>query len=219
MTLLAPATAFVAVAGVKLGVWDWTVGYSLLTMRVGLAFAALGAVAALGGVIVAVGERRVWPLALVGLVAGGATATIFGSHIASYGLPVASGLALAADVTTNTEDPPVYSGPLADQRADAGAPTLTAGFLSDCEAASVPTQVAPSVAAYALQEAGFSVLGSGVGRADGTREGFWFGFTHDAVIRIRPGQTDIRVAAREARPDGGEACRLLQDIRSNLQAP
>jgi hypothetical protein len=218
LTLLSPAVAFVAVAGIKLGVWDWTVGYSLLAMRVGLAFAALGVVAALGGVVMALGEKKAWPFALIGLVAGAVTATIYGLHIASHGLP-AAGPALLADVTTNPAEPPVFSGTLADQRSAANAPTLTNGAFGPCEAATVPTQVAPSVAAYALQQAGFTVLGSGVGRADGTRTGFWFGFTHDAVIRIRPGQTDVRVAAREARPGGGEACRLLQTIVSNLQAP
>jgi hypothetical protein len=218
LTLLSPAVAFVAVAGIKLGVWDWTVGYSLLAMRVGLAFAALGAVAALGGVVMALGEKKAWPFALVGLIAGAATATVYGVHLASHGLPAASP-ALFADVTTSPSEPPVFSGALADERNAGGAPTLTAGAFGACEAATVPSQVAPSVAAYALQEAGFTVLGSGVGRADGTRTGFWFGFNHDAVIRIRPGQTDVRVAAREARPDGGESCRLLQTIVSNLQAP
>lgn len=217
LTLLAPATAFVAVAGTKLGVWDWTVGYSLLAMRVGLAFAALGAVAALGGVIIALGERRAWPVALVGLVAGAATMTVYGLHLASQGLAVTGRADVVPDVTTNAAEPPAFSGPLAAQRAAAGAPALSA--FGSCAAATVPTQVAPSVAAYALQEAGFTILGSGVGRADGTRTGFWFGFRHDAVIRIRPGQTDVRVASREARPDGGEACRLLQTIVSNLQAP
>jgi hypothetical protein len=218
LTLLAPATAFVAVTGTKIGAWDWTFGYSLLAMRVGLSFAALGAVAALGGVIMALGERTAWPFALIGLVAAGATTAVYGLHIASHGLPVAAPLPLA-DVTTNPTEPPVFSGVLADRRAAAGAPTLTAGVFGSCEAATAPTQVAPSVAAHALQQAGFTVLGSGVGRADGTRTGFWFGFQHDAVIRIRPGQTDVRVAGREARPDGGEACRLLQTIVSNLQAP
>ena len=60
-------------------------------------------------------------------------------------------------------------------------------------------------------------VGFGVGRADGTRQGFWFGFTYDATIRIRPGRTDVRVAAREGRPDGEEACRLTKLIISKLQ--
>jgi hypothetical protein len=219
LTLLAPATAFVAVAGVQIEGWDWTTGYSLLAMRVGLAFAALGAVAAIGGLIVALGERKAWPLALIGLIAGGATATVYGLHIGSHGLPGAGGTATFADVTTNPAEPPVFSGLLAGDRVAAGAPNGAAGAFATCEAVSAPTQVAPSVAAYALQEAGFTILGTGVGRADGTRTGFWFGFKHDAVIRIRPGQTDVRVASREARSDGGEACRLLQKIVSNLQAP
>ena len=79
-------------------------------------------------------------------------------------------------------------------------------------------QVAPQVAGWALQEAGFTVLGSGVARADGERDGFWFGFGHDAVIRIRPGRTDIRVAARDDRPHAGEACRLATRISELLHS-
>ena len=77
--------------------------------------------------------------------------------------------------------------------------------------------VAPGVAGYALKEAGFEVAGIGVGRADGSHDSFWFGFTHDAVVRIRPGRTDVRVTARDDRDDGGEACRLATKIVEVLQ--
>lgn len=218
LTVLAPLVVFVAVAGTKTGVWDWRVGYSLLTLRLGFALAALGAVAAIGGIVVALGERKAWPLALVGLVFGGATAAIFALHLSSHGSGVLSGAPVAGitEATTDRMEPPGFSGALADRRVAPGA-TAMPPVVDACDAASIPTQVAPGAAAYALREAGFDVLGFGVGRADGTRSGFWFGFTHDAVIRIRPGRTDVRVAAREARPDGGEACRLLQTIVAGLQ--
>jgi hypothetical protein len=38
------------------------------------------------------------------------------------------------------------------------------------------------------------------------------------VVRIRPGRTDIRVAARDPRPDGGAACRLMEKIVTALEA-
>ena len=80
------------------------------------------------------------------------------------------------------------------------------------------TQVAPASAVWALQEAGFSVQGRvNVGRAAGSHRGFWFGTVHDAVIRIRPGRTDVRVAARDDRAHGGEACRLATRISTALR--
>jgi len=79
-------------------------------------------------------------------------------------------------------------------------------------------QIAPTAAIYALEQAGFTLRGAGVGRADGSRKGFWFGVDHDAVIRIRPGRTDIRVAARDHRPHGGEACRMATAISETLRS-
>jgi hypothetical protein len=68
-----------------------------------------------------------------------------------------------------------------------------------------------------LQKAGFEMSSLSVGRAVGTRSGDWFGSTWDAVIRIRPGRSDIRVAAREPEQDRGEACRLAGRIAEALK--
>jgi hypothetical protein len=217
LTALAPLTVFIAIAGMRLGVWDWQVGYSMLTLRVGLALAALGAFAALGGVIVALGEPRARLMALAGVVLGGATAGLYGLHLSQVGTGIltAPTTSVSAQATTALSDPPAFAGILAQRRqaADAAGSTV----FQACAATTVPTQVAPGAAAYALEQAGFDVLGFGVGRADGTREGTWFGFVHDATIRIRPGATDVRVASREARDDGGEACRLVTRIVAELQ--
>ena len=217
LTVLAPLAVFLGIAGMRLGLWDWQVGYELLTLRVGLALAALGAFATLAGLIVAPGERRAWPLALAGLVMGGTTAVLYALHLSQIGLSVLS-LPPAPgppQATTDRSDAPAFAGALADRRNASGA--ATGDVFQPCEAVTVPTQVAPGAAAYALDQAGFSVLGFGVARADGTREGTWFGFAYDATIRIRPGATDVRVTSREARHDGGEACRLVTRIVAELQ--
>lgn len=217
LTTLAPLTVFVGIAGMRLGVSDWQLGYSVLTMRLGLALAALGAFAALGGVIVALGEPRARLMALAGAVLGGATAGLYGLHVSQVGTDILSApaTAMAAQATTALIDPPVFAGALADRRQAAGAVDST--VFQACAVTTLPTQIAPGAAAYALEQAGFDVLGFGVGRADGTREGTWFGFVHDATIRIRPGATDVRVTSREARDDGGEACRLVTRIVAELQ--
>ena len=44
------------------------------------------------------------------------------------------------------------------------------------------------------------------------------GLRYDAVVRIRPGRTDVRVTARDDRPQGDAACRLAREIVAGLQA-
>jgi hypothetical protein len=55
-------------------------------------------------------------------------------------------------------------------------------------------------------------------RVEGERRGFWFGLGHDAVVRIRPGRTDVRVTARTARAQGDEACRRAAAVARGLAA-
>lgn len=217
--LAAPLLVFVAAVGTHLSVWDWTFGYGLLTMKVGLALAALGLIVALWRAVAA-GYGRVNAVsALAGLAIAAVTMGLYGAHIRATGLTSWRGTGTPPfQATTDRADPPAFATRLADRRdADQAAPATRRASFQSCDAPSVPTQVAPQVAGWALEQAGFDVLGFGVGRADGTRQGFWFGFTYDATIRIRPGRTDVRVAAREGRPDGEEACRLTKLIISKLQ--
>ncbi|MBX3477689.1 MAG: DUF1499 domain-containing protein [Brevundimonas sp.] len=219
LALVAPLVVMVAAMGTHLGLWDWRIGWSLLTWKVGLGLALAGVIAAAACVVGALGGGRGRALAAgIAVVAAGLTAGLYlwawvGGQT-PYHLQAGP-----ADVTSDPADPPAYGGVLSQRRAAAGAPALTASFdVSGCDLAFVPSQAAPEVAAWALDQAGFEVLGSGVGRADGTRTGFWFGFSYDAVVRIRPGRTDVRVSARQDRPDGGEACRLAQAILAEIQA-
>lgn len=108
------------------------------------------------------------------------------------------------DVATDLTEPPAVPGA-------AGRPVACAG------ATAVPSQVAPERATDALQAAGFSITESQLFRARGVRDGFWFGLDHEAVIRIRPGRTDVRVVARYDRTDGGETCRIANQILAGLQ--
>ena len=218
LTLLAPLVVMVAAMGTHLGLWDWRVGWSLLTWNVGAGLAALGLVAAVAAIFGAAKRPAdAGLLALVAVAAAGGTAGLYVWNWSNGNAPWVDGG--FGDVTSDPDDPPVFARTLSLRRAASGAPPLTPpGRFSGCELQFAPTQVAPEVAAWALDQAGFTVLGSGVGRADGTKTGFWFGFRYDAVVRIRPGRTDVRVTAREDRPDGGEACRLAQAVLSEIQA-
>src|SRR5690606_33657780 len=99
----------------------------------------------------------------------------------------------------------------------AGAPAGAPSGEAACAVEAYPSQSAPGAAGYALREAGFTIGSLGVGRAVGTKSGVWFGSQWDAVVRIRPGRSDIRVAARDPAQDRGEACRLAQRIAEGLK--
>lgn len=212
LTALAPGLAVLAGLGTRAGQWDWPIGYSLLTMTVAWWMAMAGAVAALLAVVFALKDlRRAGVYALLAVLVAGGTLGLFVQHR----MKVAAG-GPAWDVATSPGDPPGFSEAATASRARAGAAAL--GAPQACEGVSTMSmQVAPQRAVAALDAAGFQPTGAAPFRADGVRVGSLFGFTHDAVIRIRPAATDIRVSARVARPDGGEACRLTREIREALE--
>lgn len=207
----APLLVLVAALGTRVGAWPVEVGYDLLTMKAGWFLAFFGAAAALGTLVLSLGNfRKLGSMALMAVVVAGATLGGFVWQKARIGAgPV-------ENVSTDLIEVPGF-GDLGDQRGGQG-PGPAVGVEACPGALPVMRQIAPTTAIYALEQAGFTLRGAGVGRADGSREGFWFGFDHDAVIRIRPGRTDIRVAARDHRPHGGEACRMATAISETLRA-
>lgn len=210
VVVLAPLFVLVAALGTRTGLWSYETGHDLLAMRIGIGLAALGALAALALLISAL--RRRAPLWLAGLAVliSAATLGVYAwqtSRMAS---------APPDDISTDMTEIPGF-GALDARRGGVG-PVAAAGAEACPGAVPAMTQVPPGSAAWALQESGFVLDGSvSVGRAAGTHRGFWFGVVHDAVIRIRPGRTDVRVAARDGRPHGGEACRLATRISQRLR--
>lgn len=210
LSLAAPLLVLGAALRTRAGGLSPETGYDLLTMRVGWGLAIVGALAALAAVVLALRDvRRLGLLALAAVLAGGGTLAGYVWH---------NGRMAAAppeDISTDLADIPGF-GDLTDERRGQG-PRARAGVEACPGALPVMRQIAPGSAVWALQQAGFTIRGAGVARADGSRESFWFGFDHDAVIRIRPGRTDIRVAARDDRPHGGDACRMASRISEALR--
>lgn len=207
----APLLVLIAAIGVRANLWSLEVGYDLLTLRIAWWLSFAGVASALIALVLAFGDfgrRGLIALVAVGLAAG--TLGLFVWHMnRNADRPV-------ENVSTDLVEVPGF-GDLAASRGGAG-PGAAVGPEACPGAVMVPRQVSPAEATAALEQAGFAVRGAGVGRAEGTREGFWFGFDLDAVIRIRPGQTDIHVAARDARPHGGEACAAATTISRALMA-
>lgn len=205
-----PLLVFIAALGARMGLWSYAVGHDLLAMRIGLGLAALGGLAA-AALLIAAFRRRASPwLAAAAIAVSVGTLGVYAWQTGRMqaGTP--------DDISTDVADIPGFGDP-APRRAGAG-PVRTGGPEACPGALPAMTQVAPSTAVWALQEAGFSVQGRvNVGRASGSHRGFWFGAAHDAVVRIRPGRTDIRVAARDDRAHGGEACRLATRVSAALR--
>lgn len=214
----APLLVFVACVLLRAELLPLSTALDLVTLRIAWPLSWFGAVSSLFAIWAARSAGRGgWIPAALAVVVSLLTLDVFLNHFRQAD----SAAATRPDVVTNVEDPPGFSAAMVSRRRAAGAVDLGrwAADMGTCPGvAAVMSQVAPGVAGYALQEAGFQINSLGVGRADGVRTGFWFGREWDAVLRIRPGRTDIRVTARDDRPsDDGEACRLATKIADNLQ--
>lgn len=211
LSVAAPVLVLVAALGTRVGAWPVEIGYDLMTLRAGWFLAFVGAAAALGALVLSFGNfRKLGLLALAAVLVAGATLGGFVWQKARLSAgPV-------ENVSTDLTEVPGF-GDLGEERGGQG-PGPAVGAEACPGALPVMRQIAPTAAIYALEQAGFILRGAGVGRADGSQEGFWFGFDHDAVIRIRPGRTDIRVAARDHRRHGGEACRMATAISETLRS-
>lgn len=208
VAFLAPLLVLVAVFGTRFGLWSAGFGLEVLTLKVGRILAFAGLAAALIAVLIAFKDmRRRWLYAAVALVVAGATIALFLIQGPRFAVPADN------DVTSDVAEAPAFSrAVLAMRGGGQGAASVACPGL-----VAVPRQVAPETAAAALEAAGFTVRGAAPFRADGARQGFWFGLTYDAAIRIRPGRTDVRVAQREGVQVGDEACRLARAITDGLQ--
>lgn len=208
LTAVAPVLVVAAMAATLFGGVDRAVTYDLLTWTAARGLAWAGLVAALAVTLLALRDlRRRGIFALVALALAGSTVGVFLLQGQRLAQPT------PRDISTHATEPPAYTR-LAALHRDASGVTGP----ETCPAArSIPTQVLAQQAVSALVDAGFPVVRASTFEVEGVHEGAWFGFAYDAVIRIRPGRTDIRVAARDPRPDGGATCRLMAKIVTALE--
>lgn len=206
LTALAAAPFVLIVAAVtatRFGGLDLALGYDLLTWTVARVLAWVGLAAAVIVAVLALRDLKGRGLyALVALVLAGGTAGGFVWRQQQDATPN------PRDVTTNLDEPP---GLPRAAGVRGGSPQICEGVDA------IPTQVLAQQATSALVDAGFVVTRATTFQVEAVHEGAWFGFATDAVVRIRPGRTDIRVAARDSRPDGGATCRLAAKIAQNLE--
>lgn len=200
LAVAAPLLTFIAVLLTRNGVVSLDFGLDVLTLRVAWGLAGVAVGFALLSLVLS--RARFGRLGLPGvaiLAVSLAVAAAF--FVQSRSIAVAGPL----DVSTDLTEPPAVPGAR-------GAPVACPGV------GAVMKQVAPAQATETLQAAGFSVTESQLFRSRGVRDGFWFGMGHEAVVRIRPDRTDVRVVARYDHTDGGATCRIAARLTAGLQA-
>lgn len=203
VALLTPLVVFAAVILTRTGVIDLKTGFGFIGLKVAPVLAWVGAGAALVSLLMLVRQRHLWVYSALTVLVAAVSLAAVQYQMSRFG-------PAPRDVTSNAEDVPAFGRVLLSERRVAGVvPTTSVG----CEGLEpINSQLAPDVAAWALKQSGVTVMGMSPFRVDGWQEGTWFGIQHDVTVRIRPGRTDIRVAARDNLPLGPQACDMAKRL-------
>ena len=223
---------FMSGAGTRLGLWVFGTGFSILrwSAYVGAAAAVLALIAGIW--LMASRKQRPPVLLVIGLLAGFAAFWMPYSQQAK-----ARSVPPIHDITTDTQDPPLFQAIL-PLRADArNPPEYLGGEVTEQQLKAYPDirtvllMASPAQAFDAanavVKSMGWEVAAaeSGEGRIEATDTTFWYGFKDDIVIRIRPEGTgsrlDIRSKSRVGRSDiGTNAARIRKFVAAlNEQLP
>lgn len=209
LACVTPVTVLASVIATRTGVIDLATGLGFIGLKVGPVLAWIGAVVALGSLLLLLRTRSVWPYALAAVVIAGVTLGIYQYQLSRTGIA-------PRDVASDVEEPPVFGRKMLSERRSVGTRPSTA---QQCEGlVSIDSQMAPEVVAWAMKQSGVTVMGVSPFRVDGWKEGMWYGIQHDVTVRIRPGRTDIRVAGRDNMPIGPRACDLAKELVAEINA-
>lgn len=211
LTLLGPLIFMLAGVGSKLGLWSWQFGLGTLTAKLGPVVLIAGGFISLLALIAAfaVTPRKGIFIAALGLIV---PLLAFGK-LGQTQATVAE-LPFIHDVTTDTQDPPVFGDVvMAERGAVEGvntadyigkkAPVTAAdGSKSEKLVAALQTQAYPDIRPLVLNQSRDVVFGEALatakaigwdikeenlkaGRIDATDTTFWYGFEDDITIRLR----------------------------------
>jgi uncharacterized protein (DUF1499 family) len=234
LALVAALALLLAGPGHRFGWWSLGAAFGMLRWAVygGIAAALLSAV----GLVVAPlrAQRRGMFRALAGLIIG---LVVVGVPL-SY-LQTARSVPPIHDITTDTEDPPEFEA-IVPLRAAAPNPVAYGGpavaaqqrdAYPDIAPADYPVapQTAFEAALVAAGDMGWTMVATdeAAGRIEAIDRTFWFGFTDDVVIRVRPtdagSRIDVRSTSRVGVGDfGTNAARVrayLEKLDEQLNAP
>jgi uncharacterized protein (DUF1499 family) len=244
IALLVPVYFLAAALGTKFGLLDWRVGFGLMTFRWG-ALVLIGAAGfALVGLLLAffTPPRR-------GVIAAFTALLIpaLGLGYALYVRQQATSIPPIHDISTDIIDPPAFSQAVADARAavpDSNDLDLLNKRSGEGEAFTalqqeaypdiqpITSSLAPALvwdlalAVAQVQGWRMGATNAEAGVIEASASTFWYGFTDDIVIRVRPEGTgsriDMRSVSRVGRSDlGANAARMrpyLAELAARIEA-
>ncbi|MGH6902130.1 MAG: DUF1499 domain-containing protein [Geminicoccaceae bacterium] len=234
LALVAGLALLLAGAGHRLGWWSFGTGFRVLRWAAYGGFAA-ALISAVGLVIAPLrAQRRGMFRALAGLIIG---LLVIGVPL-SY-LQTARSVPPIHDITTDPEAPPEFEA-IAPLRADAPNPVAYGGPAVAAQQRTAYPDIAPAdypvapqaafeAALVAAADMGWTIIATdeAAGRIEATDRTFWFGFTDDVVIRVRPtdagSRIDVRSSSRVGVGDfGTNAARVrayLRELDEQLNVP
>jgi fatty-acyl-CoA synthase len=245
IAISAPVLVMLGAVGTKLGLWDWRVGFGLMTIGWAPKAAFLGLVVGVVAFYVAAfaGFRRLWPLALaslliplavvVGLVTfRGQAQSVPPIHdyATDWREPIMPSPALLAargpQANPVSADPRMKLGgparPEVENWADDRIARIGAEACPDAKPvtlAATPADAQARVKA-ALDDAGLKVATEAPGRIEATATSFWYGFKDDVMVRIRPegagSRVDMRSVSRVGQSDIGANCKRISGLVAAL---
>jgi len=242
IAIFAPLTFIIAALGVKFGAWDLRFGLGTLSRNIGpkllMASGGLGLVSLVLAAIVK--PRKGF------FTAGFAVFTALAGlgYLKGVQTKVAE-LPFIHDVTTDTQDVPVFTAAIMDQRAKVTG-VNTADYVGkkdrrENELVSVlQTKAFPDIRSLVLSEEPKVVFGKAeaivngfgwdvanvdveAGIIEATHTTFWYGFEDDVIIRLRPSEgggtvVDIRSLSRIGGSDIGKNAERVRAFLKKLKA-
>jgi len=226
--ILALLSAVILVAsgfGARFGVWSWQLGITLI--RVAFYMGVATAVLAILALLV--------PRVRAGRIATLATALVIGAGAAYVPwqlLQTARGLPPINDITTDTENPPVFVA-VVPLRAGTPVPVTYAGSETAAKQRAaypdirplelpVPPASAFARALDAAKSSGWEIDATDPpsGRIEATATTPWFGFRDDVVVRITPtssgSKVDVRSLSRVGKGDVGANANRIRAFLAKL---
>lgn len=227
LAVLTPLVFMAAALGAKFGLWSWQFGLGTLTRDVGtkmlMGSAVMGVLALLAAAFVT--PRKGWWIGVLALLVG-----IGGMAKGAATQKAVASLPFIHDVTTDTQNPPVFTEVILAERAKVkGSNTVDYIGKKDSRdkelVSALQTSAYPNVRSLVLGDSADVVFGQALsaaksmgwdiksenvqaGTIEATAETFWYGFEDDVAIRIKAAEgggsiVDVRSLSRVGGSDLG----------------
>lgn len=227
LAALSAAGLAAAAAGTRFGLWEFRTGFSILrgSAYAGIAAGAVCLVLTLLGL--SRGTRPAVPIAVLGLAFG-----LVAVLVPVYWSRKVAAVPRIHDISTDTEDPPMFSAVLPLRKAAMNPPEYPGPEVAGQQKAAYP-DLAPKRLALPPAEAFARALAAakalrwqivaadeGQGRLEAVDTTFWFGFKDDVVVRVRPepggSRVDVRSKSRVGRSDLGKNAARIREFLGRL---